>query len=332
MAGVEAIPLCLGTRDAGEIVATLTSLEPGLGGVHLEDIAAPRCFEIERRLAAAAGVPVFHDDLHGTAVVVLAALVNALRLTGRALETASFLVNGAGAAGIAVARLLLHAGALDVVLCDRHGAICEGRPGMNPEKEAIALRTNRERVRGDLGEVLRGRDAFIGLSVPGVLTGGMVRDMAPRSIVFALASPAPEIVPDAARAAGAAVVGTGRADHPNQIHGVIAFPGMFRGALDVAARHINDAMSIAAAHALADLVPDYELSPVNIVPRALDFRGAPQVAAAVARAALQSGEARRRVDPRLILENTRDYLYGGTLAALEGAPIETPSRQPLKTP
>jgi len=320
-AGVEAIPICLGTQDTEEIISIVKALEPSLGGVNLEDIAAPRCFEIERRLRLETGIPIFHDDQHGTAVVVLAGLLNALRLTGREIGRVTVTINGAGAAGISVTKLLMMAGVADVILCDRHGTLYEGRDQTNPEKDAITRVTNRDKVRGGLAEALRGRDVFIGLSGPNLVTPAMVRGMGPRPIVFALANPTPEIPPEAALEAGAAVVATGRSDYQNQINNAIAFPGIFRGALDVAARNINDAMEIAAAHALADLVPDYELSPSYILPKALDFRGAPEVAAAVARAAIETGEARRRVDPRLILENTRDYLYGGTLRALPGEPI-----------
>jgi len=329
-AGIEAIPICLGTQETEEIIATVKALEPSLGGVNLEDIAAPRCFEIERRLRTETGIPIFHDDQHGTAVVVLAGLLNALRLTGREPGTIKVTVNGAGAAGISVTRLLMLGGVRDVILCDRHGVLYEGRDQMNPEKDAIARQTNRDRLRGGLAEALRGRDVFIGLSGPNLVTPEMVRGMGPRPIVFALANPTPEIAPEAALDAGAAVVATGRSDYRNQINNAIAFPGIFRGALDVAARNINDAMKLAASHALADLVPDYELSPIYILPKALDFRGAPEVAAAVARAAIESGEARRRVDPRLILENTRDYLYGGTLRALPGEPIGEQPELPLK--
>jgi len=330
LAGIEAIPICLGTQDAEEIIAMVKSLEPSLGGVNLEDIAAPRCFEIERRLRIETDIPIFHDDQHGTAVVVLVGLINALRLTGRDIGAVKVTVNGAGAAGIAVTRLLMKAGVRDVILCDTHGILVPGREHMNAEKEAIARVTNPGRLSGSLADALRGRDLFIGLSGPNLVTPDMVNAMAPRPIIFALANPVPEIAPEAALQAGAAVVATGRSDYKNQINNAIAFPGIFRGALDVAARNINDEMKIAAAHALADLVPDYELSPDYIMPRALDFRGAPEVAAAVARAAIETGEARRRVDPKLILENTRDFLYGGTLRALPGEPIADQPSLPLK--
>jgi malate dehydrogenase (oxaloacetate-decarboxylating) len=328
-AGVEAMPICLGTQDSGEIVDIVKALEPSLGGVNLEDIAAPRCFEIERRLRLETGIPIFHDDQHGTAVVVLTGLINALRLTGREIGGVRVTLNGAGAAGIAVTRLLMLAGVRDVILCDRHGSLHAGRADMNPEKEEIAAVTNLDRLGGTLADAMRGRDVFIGLSGPNLVTPDMVRSMAPGPIIFALANPVPEIGPEAAAAAGAAIVATGRSDYKNQINNAIAFPGIFRGALDVAARNINDAMKLAAAHALADLVPDYELSPDYLVPKALDFRGAPEVAAAVARAAIETGEARRNVNPRLILENTRDYLYGGDLKALPGEPLEGQKNLPL---
>ncbi len=330
LAGIEAMPICLGTQDTEEIIAIVKAMEPSLGGVNLEDIAAPRCFEIERRLRVETGIPIFHDDQHGTAVVVLVGLLNACRLTGRDLGGLKVTINGAGAAGIAVTRLIMLAGVRDVILCDTHGVLHPERAHLNQEKEAIAAVTNLEKRRGDLAEGLRGRDLFIGLSGPNLVTPAMVKSMAPRPIIFALANPVPEIAPEAALQAGAAVVATGRSDYKNQINNAIAFPGIFRGALDVAARNINDAMTLAAAHALADLVPDYELSADYILPRALDFRGAPEVAAAVARAAIESGEARRRVDPRLILENTRDYLYGGTLRSLPGEPIGDQPQLPLK--
>jgi malate dehydrogenase (oxaloacetate-decarboxylating) len=329
-AGVEAIPICLGTQDAEEIIAIVKALEPSLGGVNLEDIAAPRCFEIERRLRLETAIPIFHDDQHGTAVVVLAGLLNALRLTEREIGGATVTVNGAGAAGISVTRLLMQAGVKDVILCDRLGTLYEGRSDMNPPKEAIAAVTNREKIRGGLAEAMRGRDVFIGLSGPNLTTPKMVRSMAAKAIVFALANPIPEVPPEAAKEAGAAVVATGRSDYPNQINNAIAFPGIFRGALDVAARNINDPMKIAASHALADLIPDYELSAQYILPKALDFRGAPEVAAAVAKSAIETKEARRRVDPRLILENTREYLYGAPLRALPGEPIGPQPDLPLK--
>jgi malate dehydrogenase (oxaloacetate-decarboxylating) len=322
LAGIEAMPLCVDSREPGEIVSLVRSLGPSLGGVLLEGIHAPACFEVERQLRQVAEIPVFHDAQHGTAVVVLAALLNAARLTEREPERLSVVINGAGAGGAAVARLLLAAGIEDVILCDARGALVEGRAGMNPEKEELARLTNRGRVSGGLREAIRGRDLFVGLSRGGQLTPDMVREMAERPMVFALATPVPEIATETALQAGAAVVATSRPGRPNQLSNVLAFPGILRGALDVAARDIDDHLKIAAAHALADLIPDYELSSTHILPRPLDFQGVPEVAQAVARAALKAGLARRRVDPRLVLERTRDYLYGGTLLAIPEEPVD----------
>lgn len=316
LAGIEAMPLALDVRQAADVVSLVRSIAPSLGAVLLEGIAAPGCFEIEKALRQAADIPVFHDAQHGTAVVVLAALLNAARVIRRELQGLKVVVNGVGAGGAAAARLLLSAGVEDLVLLDARGALYVGRPGMNPEKEELAALTNRARLEGTLQDVIEGRDVFVGLSGGGLLTRAMVRQMAPRPIVLALASPVPEISPDAALAAGAAVVATSRPDKPNQVSNSLAFPGILRGALDVAARDINDAMKLAAAHALADLIPDYELSPSYILPGPMDFQGVPEVAQAVARAAIASGLARRSVDPRTILERTRDYLYGGTLLGL----------------
>ena len=316
LAGIEAMPLCLDTRDPVAIVELLKSLSPTLGGVLLEGVAAPACFEIERHLRGAIDIPVFHDAQHGTAVVVLAALLNAARLTGRTPEAMRVVINGAGAGGAAVARLLLAAGIQDIVLCDARGIVYDGRPGLNDEKQELALLTNRAMLRGGLAEAARGRDLFVGLSRGGLLTPPMVRDMADRPVIFALATPVPEITPEEALAAGAAIVATSRPDWPNQLSNVLAFPGILRGALDVAAHDIDDAMKLAAAHALSDLIPDYDLTPSLILPRPLEFQGVPEVAQAVAKAALKSGLARRRIDPRLVLERTRDYLYGGALLAI----------------
>jgi malate dehydrogenase (oxaloacetate-decarboxylating) len=313
LAGIEAMPLCIEAREPIEVVALVRALSPSLGGVLLEGVATQAGFEIDRILRQSLEIPVFHDAQHGTAVVVLAALLNALRLTGREIEAIKVVINGAGAGGAAVARLLLAAGVEDVVLCDARGVLYEGRPGMNPEKQELARHTNRDRVHGTLADAVRGRDLFVGLSTGGLMTPEMVRDMAERPIIFALAAPVPEIAPEAAIAAGAAVVATSRADRPNQISNILAFPGVLRGALDVAARDIDDAMKLAAARALADLIPDYELTPSYLLPRPLEFQGVPEVAEAVARAAQASGLARRRVDPRRVLERTRDYLYGGTV-------------------
>lgn len=289
---VDAIPLCVRSKEVDDIVNTVALLAGSFGGVNLEDIAAPRCFEIERRLKQRCDIPIFHDDQHGTAVVVLAALLNALKLTGRGLGDISAVVSGAGAAGIAIVRLLLSAGLREVVLCDRKGAIYEGREGLNGEKQEIALLTNRARKQGELADALRGADVFIGVSAPGAVTPDMVRAMAPDPIVFAMANPTPEIMPDEALAAGAAVVGTGRSDFANQINNVLAFPGIFRGALDVRAPDINDEMKTAAAHALANLVEDARLSAEYILPEAFDPRVCEAVSAAVAAAARKSGVAR----------------------------------------
>ncbi|NLM84303.1 MAG: NADP-dependent malic enzyme [Clostridiales bacterium] len=289
--GVDAVPLCIRSKDVDEIVRTIELLSGSFGGINLEDISAPRCFEIERRLKEVCDIPVFHDDQHGTAVVVLAALLNALRLTGRKLESVRVVTSGAGAAGIAIVRLLLSLGLKDVILCDRAGAIYKGRPDLSGAKAEIAEITNPERRSGSLADVICGADVFIGVSGPGMVTKEMVRSMAKDPILFPLANPVPEIMPDEARAAGAAIVGTGRSDFPNQINNVLAFPGIFRGALDVRARDINDEMKIAAAHALAALVGD-ELSPDHIIPEAFDPRVGPAVAAAVAEAARRTGVAR----------------------------------------
>ena len=289
--GVDAVPLCIRSHDVDEIVRTVELLQGSFGGVNLEDISAPRCFEIERKLKERCSIPIFHDDQHGTAVVTLAALTNALKVVGKRLEDVKVVTSGAGAAGIAIIQLLLARGLRDVVLCDRKGAIYEGREGLNPEKEEIAALTNREKRAGTLGEMLAGADVFIGVSAPGTVTADMVRSMAPGAILFPMANPTPEILPDLARAAGAAVVGTGRSDFPNQINNVLAFPGIFRGAFDVRARDINDAMKLAAAQALADLVRD-DLSAEYILPAAFDERVCPAVAAAVADAARKTGVAR----------------------------------------
>jgi len=289
--GVDAVPLCIRSKDVDEIVRTIELLSGSFGGINLEDISAPRCFEIERRLKEVCDIPFFHDDQHGTAVVVLAALLNALRLTGRKLESVRVVTSGAGAAGIAIVRLLLSLGLEDLILCDRAGAIYKGRPDLSGAKAEIAEITNPERRSGSLADVICGADVFIGVSGPGMVTKEMVRSMAKDPILFPLANPVPEIMPDEARAAGAAIVGTGRSDFPNQINNVLAFPGIFRGALDVRARDINDEMKIAAAHALAALVGD-ELSPDHIIPEAFDPRVGPAVAAAVAEAARRTGVAR----------------------------------------
>ncbi|MGH2614786.1 MAG: NAD(P)-dependent malic enzyme [Thermomicrobiales bacterium] len=314
LAGVEAFPICLAARDVDEIVGIVQNIAPNFGGINLEDISAPRCFEIERKLRETLDMPVFHDDQHGTAIVVAAALINGCKIRGCRMEDLRITINGAGAAGIAVSKLLLSLGVGDIVLCDRHGAIYEGRPErMNSSKEEIARLTNKERRSGPLSDVITGSDVFIGLSAPGVLTPQMVRTMAPNPLVFALANPVPEITPDLAREAGALAVATGRSDFPNQVNNSLAFPGVFRGALDVKARAIDDAMKIAAARAIADLVDASELSPDFLIPDSLDLRVPPRVAAAVADAAIASGLARNPLDPREVELRCRDLVYEGTV-------------------
>lgn len=292
--GVDAFPLCIKSQDVDEIVRTLYLLSGSFGGINLEDIAAPRCFEIERRLTEICDIPVFHDDQHGTAVVVLAALLNALRVTGKKMEAIRIVFSGAGAATLATARLLMAQGAGDILICDRSGILYPGRPqGMNEAKEAMAQLTNKRQIKGSVGQALKGADVFIGLSGPGAIEGAMIGSMASDPIVFACANPLPEIDPDEAQKAGAAIVATGRSDYPNQINNVLAFPGIFRGAFDVRASAINDAMKLAAAHALADRVSDQELSAQCILPKALDPGLKDAVSQAVGKAARDSGLARQ---------------------------------------
>ncbi len=291
--GVDAIPLCIRSHNVDEIVNTVRLLAGSFGGVNLEDIAAPRCFEIERRLKECCDIPIFHDDQHGTAVIMLAALTNALKLVEKKLPEVRIVVNGAGAAASAVARLLVTAGARDLTLCDRGGAIWNGRTEhMNPAKQEIAELTNPALRKGSLADVLRGADVFIGVSAPGVLTAETVRTMARDAVVFACANPTPEIFPEEAKAGGARVVCTGRSDYPNQVNNVLCFPGIFRGALDVRASDINDDMKLAAARAIAALVPDAELTADCILPKAFDPRVRDAVAKAAAEAARTSGVAR----------------------------------------
>jgi malate dehydrogenase (oxaloacetate-decarboxylating) len=274
------------------IVETVYQLSGSFGGVNLEDISAPRCFEIEKKLKERCDIPIFHDDQHGTAVVVLAAMMNALKVVGKDISDISVVCSGAGAAGIAIVKLLMSMGLKKVILCDRTGAIYEGREGLNPIKKEMAAISNLEKKAGTLEDVIAGADVFIGVSAPGVLTAQMIQSMAPNPIVFAMANPVPEIMPEEAKAAGVAVMGTGRSDFPNQINNVLAFPGIFRGALDVRASEINDAMKIAAAKAIASLVSEEELNAEYILPAAFDPRVAPTVAAAVAEAARETGVAR----------------------------------------
>ena len=292
-ADVDAFPLCIRSKDVDEIVRTVSLLAGSFGGINLEDIAAPRCFEIERRLKEVCDIPVFHDDQHGTAIVVAAALLNALKITGRDIAQARVVLNGAGSAGIAIAKHLVNLGVQDLTLVDRFGVIDEGIAELNPAQAEMAKVTNRGHLRGTLADALRGADVFIGVSAPGVVNQEMVRSMAADPIVFAMANPTPEIMPDQALAAGAKVVGTGRSDFPNQINNVLAFPGIFRGALDCRARCISEEMKMAASHALAELAEADGLSQENILPDALDKRVAPAVAQAVMAAARKTGVARK---------------------------------------
>ena len=289
---VDAFPLCIRSKDVDEIVNTVALLAGSFGGINLEDISAPRCFEIERKLKERCDIPVFHDDQHGTAVVTAAALLNALKFTGRKIEDIKVVMSGAGAAGSAIIKLLIELGLKNVIMCDRKGAIYEGREGLNEEKAKMAAITNRERQAGSLADVLKGADVFIGVSAPGTVTEEMVKTMAKDPILFPMANPVPEIMPDLAMKAGAAVVGTGRSDFPNQINNVLAFPGIFRGALDVRAKDINDPMNAAAAHAIANLIDESELRADYIIPDPFDPRVKEGVSAAVAKAARETGTAR----------------------------------------
>ena len=289
---VDAVPICVRSKEVDDIVKTVSLIAGSFGGINLEDISAPRCFEIEEKLKDTCDIPIFHDDQHGTAVVTLAALLNALKLTGKKMEEIKVVTSGAGAAGIAIIKLLIAMGLKNVILCDRKGAIYEGREGLNKEKEEMAKITNRDHEAGTLAEVLKGADVFIGVSAPGCVTQDMVRSMNENPILFPMANPTPEIMPDLAKEAGAAVVGTGRSDFPNQINNVLAFPGIFRGALDVRASEINDEMKIAAAKAIASFVTDDLLSADYIIPSALDKNVATAVAEAVAKVAKETGVAR----------------------------------------
>lgn len=289
---VDAIPLCVRTKDVEEIVKTVSLLAGSFGGVNLEDISAPRCFEIEKRLKEVCDIPIFHDDQHGTAVVTLAGLINALKLTGKKIEEVKIVTSGAGAAGIAIIKLLLSMGAKHVIMTDREGAIYKGRENLNPIKMEMAEITNLSMEKGSLSDVIKNADVFIGVSAPGTLNNDMVKSMADKPIIFACANPIPEIFPEDAKEAGAAVVSTGRSDFPNQINNVLCFPGIFRGALDVRAKDINDEMKVAAAYAIAELVSNQELNAEYILPAAFDERVKDAVAKAVAEAAKKSGVAR----------------------------------------
>lgn len=289
---VDAIPLCIRSKKVDDIVNTVRLIAGSFGGINLEDISAPRCFEIEKKLKECCDIPIFHDDQHGTAVVCLAAMLNALKLTGKKIDEIRVVTSGAGAAGIAIIKLLISMGLKDVVLCDRKGAIYKGRDGLNPQKEEMAEITNQQMRKGSLAEVIKGADVFIGVSSPGCVTPEMVKSMAPNPILFPMANPTPEIMPELAKEAGAAVIGTGRSDYPNQINNVLAFPGIFRGALDVRASDINAEMKIAAAKAIAGFVTDDKLCADYIIPSALDRNVAAAVAEAVAKAARETGVAR----------------------------------------
>ncbi|WP_100405097.1 NAD(P)-dependent malic enzyme [Bacillus solitudinis] len=313
-AGVDAFPICLRTTDVDKIVETVMLLEPTFGGINLEDIAAPSCFEIEERLKKEMNIPVFHDDQHGTAIVTLAGLINALKLSGKKLSDIKVVANGAGSAGIAIIKLMKRMGVRDIIMCDSKGAIFDGRTyGMNSVKDEVAKFTNSEKKEGSLAEVIKDSDVFIGVSVAGALTKEMIEDMNADPIIFAMANPVPEIMPDVAKAAGAKVIGTGRSDFPNQVNNVLAFPGIFRGALDIRATNINEEMKVAAVYAIADLVKESELSADYVIPAPFDPRVAPAVAAAVAKTAMETGVARRKVDPEIIAEKTR------RLAVIEGS-------------
>ena len=292
-AGVNAFPICLATKDVVEIIRTVECMAPTFGGINLEDISAPRCFEIERRLKERLSIPVFHDDQHGTAIVVLAGLINALKLTGKKKETARVVISGAGSAGISICRLLMSHGFRDIVMTDKCGALAPGESFMNPAQQEMAAVTNPRQERGPLETIIKDKDIFVGVSAPGIATSAMISTMAPDSIVFAMANPVPEIMPDEAKAGGARVVATGRSDFPNQINNLLAFPGIFRGALDVRASDINEDMKMAAAAAIAGLVTDEELSEDCIIPNPLDKRVSTAVARAVGEAAVRSEVARK---------------------------------------
>ena len=288
-AGIDAFPICLDTKDPDEIVETVKRLAPTFGGINLEDISAPRCFEIERRLKEELDIPVFHDDQHGTAIVVSAGLTNALRLVNKEFSEAKVVINGAGSAGISICKLLLELGIGDVVLVDQKGILAKGESWMNPAQKEMAERTNKEQLHGDLKTAMKGKDVFVGVSAPNIVTPEMVSTMAKDAIVFAMANPVPEIMPEEAKAGGARVVATGRSDFPNQINNVLVFPGIFRGALDARATDITEEMKIAAVHAIADIIPQEELREDYIIPGAFDERVAENVAKAVAKTAMETG-------------------------------------------
>ncbi|WML53099.1 malic enzyme-like NAD(P)-binding protein [Neobacillus sp. PS3-12] len=303
-ADVDAFPICLDTTDPDKIVEVVKLMEPTFGGINLEDIAAPQCFEIEERLRKICNIPVFHDDQHGTAIVTAAGLINALKLVDKKIEEIRVVANGSGAAGVAIVKLLLNMGVKDVILCDTKGIIYEGRPiGMNRFKEEMAKITNKEQKQGTLSDALVGADVFVGVSAAGAVTKEMVRTMNPNAIIFAMANPIPEIMPEEAKEAGALVIGTGRSDFPNQVNNVLAFPGIFRGALDVSAKEINEEMKLAAVYAIAGLIADDELTPDYVIPDPFDPRVAAHVAAAVAQAAMETGVAQRSVNTNKVKEH-----------------------------
>ncbi|MFB9859734.1 NADP-dependent malic enzyme [Salinicoccus siamensis] len=305
-AGVDSFPIALNTNDVDEIVNTVKLMTPVFGGINLEDISAPRCFEIEERLGRETDIPVFHDDQHGTAIVTLSGLMNALKLSGKSLNQIKVVLNGAGAAGVAIIKLLHSFGVKEMIMCDSRGAIFEGREaGMNDIKHEVSKFSNHHHKKGELADVIEGADVFIGVSVEGALTTEMVKTMAEDPIIFAMANPNPEIMPDEAKAAGALVVGTGRSDFPNQINNVLAFPGIFRGALDVRATHINDEMKKAAVLAIAELIEEDKLNAENVIPEPFNKEVAPSVARAVAKAAMQTGVSRIKVDPEDIYQKAR---------------------------
>ena len=308
-AGVDAFPICLDTMDPDKIIETVKLMEPAFGGVNLEDIKAPECFYIESKLKEICNIPIFHDDQHGTAIVTLAGLINALKVVGKDIKDIHVVVSGAGAAAIAITKLLLSAGIADAILCDSKGAIYEGREGLNEVKVEMSKVTNHNKLSGSLGDVIKGADVFVGVSAPGVLTPEMVKSMAKDAIIFACANPTPEIDPALAKEAGAAVIGTGRSDYPNQVNNVLAFPGIFRGALDVRASKINEEMKIAAANAIASLVSAEELSADYVIPSPFDPRVAPAVAQYVAKAAIETGVAQKTdITPEQVAEHTRELV------------------------
>jgi len=309
-AGVDAFPICLDTKDVDKIVETVKLMEPTFGGINLEDIKAPECFEIETRLKEICDIPIFHDDQHGTAVVSAACLINALKVVNKKIEDVVAVINGAGAAGIAISKLLIKIGIKDVILCDTKGPIYEGRSaGMNKYKDEMAKISNKQKVQGTLADALKGADIFLGVSVANCVTEDMVKSMNNDAIIMAMANPNPEILPDAAKRAGARVVCTGRSDFPNQVNNVVAFPGIFRGALDVRAKEINDEMKIAAAYAIASIITEEELNEDYVMPAAFDLRIAPLVAKCVAEAAIKTGVARKKdVTPEMVEEHTKKLL------------------------